>query len=421
MRGTELGSRIADPLQALAVPIESLTPDPANARKHGTKNLDAIKASLAKFGQRKPIVVQRAGMVVRAGNGTLQAAKALGWTEIAAVVLDDDNATASQFAIADNRSAELAEWDDETLALLLDGMDPGDRVGLGFDEKDLAALMRDLAPPITEDEAPEPPAVAITKPGDLIILGDHRLLCGDSSIAQSADQLLSGSQPDLMVTSPPYNQKIDGFKPSGMHKEHGWVAKVGSLAYADSLPEPEYQQSQRDLLALWFGKMRDGASVFYNHKNRYRDKRVISPLSWLPGPFNLRQEIVWLHPGSVTQNARMFMPCDERIYWMTKGAGFFFDDSTEIKTWSSVWKIATETNKSHAVGYPVALPSRCVRACSRTNDVVVDPFLGSGTTMIACEQLGRRCFGIEIEPRYCDVIVQRWETLTGKKAVRPNG
>jgi hypothetical protein len=110
---------IAEPLRALSVPIDSLNLDPANARMHGEKNMAAIKASLAQFGQRKPIVVQRKGMVVRAGNGTVQAAKALGWTEIAAVVIDDDNATAAQFAIADNRTAELAEWDDDILAFEL--------------------------------------------------------------------------------------------------------------------------------------------------------------------------------------------------------------------------------------------------------------------------------------------------------------
>jgi len=139
-------------LQALAVPIAGLHLDPANARKHNDKNLDAIKASLAKFGQRKPVVVQREGMIVRAGNGTLAAAKALGWTEVAAVVLDDDNATASQFAIADNRTAELAEWDNETLATLLDGMDEQDRESLGFSASDMDSLLTMLMPPTSSTE-----------------------------------------------------------------------------------------------------------------------------------------------------------------------------------------------------------------------------------------------------------------------------
>ncbi len=133
---------ITEQLQPLAISIDLLHPDPSNARRHGEKNIEAIKSSLSMFGQRKPVVVQRNGMIVRAGNGTLAAAKSLGWKEIAAVVIDDDSATAVQFAIADNRTGELAEWDDETLATLLDGMDEATRNSLAFDEKDLREIMR---------------------------------------------------------------------------------------------------------------------------------------------------------------------------------------------------------------------------------------------------------------------------------------
>jgi ParB-like chromosome segregation protein Spo0J len=135
---------ISEPLQPLAIDIDKLHPDPANARKHNVKNIDAIKASLHAYGQRKPVVVQRQGMIVRAGNGTLEAAKALGWTHLAAVVIDEDNATASQFAIADNRTGELAEWDTETLASLLHGMDDSTRQMLAFDESDMESLMSSL-------------------------------------------------------------------------------------------------------------------------------------------------------------------------------------------------------------------------------------------------------------------------------------
>lgn len=135
-------------LNPVTVKICDLHADPANARKHNAKNLDAIKASLHKFGQRKPIIVQREGMIVRAGNGTMEAAKALGWTELAAVIFDEDNATASQYAIADNRSAELAEWDDETLASLLDGMDEQSKDLLGFDQQDLDELLKSITPEV---------------------------------------------------------------------------------------------------------------------------------------------------------------------------------------------------------------------------------------------------------------------------------
>jgi len=185
------------------------------------------------------------------------------------------------------------------------------------------------------------------------------------------------------------------------------------------MPEDEYQQQQLLALNVWSSVLRDGASLFYNHKNRYRDKAVVSPLSWLiNGPFTLRQEIVWSRPGSVTQNARMFLPSDERIYWLYKGRDFYFDDSTEIKTWSTVWDIALETNRTHAAGFPVELPTRAIRACSQPADIVIEPYCGSGTTLIACERMGRRCFSMEIEPAYCQVIIDRWEAFTGLKAVK---
>jgi ParB-like chromosome segregation protein Spo0J len=137
-------AHIAEDLRKLAVAVADLNPDPSNARRHGERNLDAIKASLAAFGQRKPLVVQREGMIVRAGNGTLAAAQALGWDHIAAVVIDEDSAQAVQFAIADNRTAELAEWDNETLASLLDGMEQPIRDMLAFPQQDIDELWREI-------------------------------------------------------------------------------------------------------------------------------------------------------------------------------------------------------------------------------------------------------------------------------------
>jgi ParB-like chromosome segregation protein Spo0J len=138
---------IAEGLRHLAVPIETLVPDAANARRHGPRNMEAIKASLARWGQRQPIVVQRKGNIVRAGNGRLEAAKAIGWTHIAAVVVDDESADAVAFAIADNRTAELAEWDTETLATLLDTLPQEVKVDTGFTDADLAGLLAKLTPP----------------------------------------------------------------------------------------------------------------------------------------------------------------------------------------------------------------------------------------------------------------------------------
>jgi DNA modification methylase len=117
----------------------------------------------------------------------------------------------------------------------------------------------------------------------------------------------------------------------------------------------------------------------------------------------------------------MFLPSDERIYWLYKGGDFVFIDETDIKSWSTVWDIGLETNKSHAVAYPLALPLRCIRACSIPDDAVFDPFVGSGTTLIACEKTHRSCHGIEIDPTYVDVAVQRWQAFTGEQATLEDG
>ena len=146
----------APSLDPVLVNIAELHPDPSNARKHSERNVQAIASSLSMFGQRRPIVVQKQGMIVRAGNGLLQAAKSLGWTQVVALVCDDDNATAVQFAIADNRTAELAEWDNETLALLLDGFSLEEQEAVGFDADEvkeiLGAIADNFAPGTLEDQ-----------------------------------------------------------------------------------------------------------------------------------------------------------------------------------------------------------------------------------------------------------------------------
>jgi DNA modification methylase len=409
-------------LEVERVEVSTLLNDPANVRKHNERNLESIKASLARFGQQKPIVVGRDGVVI-AGNGTLAAARSLGWSTIDIVRSHLTGAEATAYAIADNRTAELAEWDEDALAQQLAALQIEDEellAATGFDEKELEAMSGPAE--VEEDEVPEPPADPITKPGDLWILGEHRLLCGDSTKADDVARLMDGAVWRLCVTSPPYNQKLDSFKPSGMHTETKWVKNVQHGSYFDSKPESEYQSEQIAAIKVWAKQASVDASVFYNHKNRYREKQVVSPWLWLSQTgMKVRQEIIWKREGSVTQNARMFMPCDERIFWLYLGDDFYFDDSTEHKTWSSVWQINSHKDREesmHGCAFPMELASRPILACSESGDVVFEPYCGSGTTLIAAEQLGRKCYGMEISPAYCDVIVKRWETLTGKKAER---
>ena len=395
-------ANIAQPLASLAIPITDLNYDPANARKHNEKNLDAIKASLHKFGQRKPIVVQREGMIVRAGNGTLAAAKALGWKQIAAVILDDDNSTASQFAIADNRTAELAEWDNDVLSTLLDGLPEDDRELLGFDAKDMQSIMAGLEPEITEDEVPEPPAKPITKLGDLWLLGEHRLLCGDSTKAEDVERLMAGAKADCMFTDPPY-------------AIYGSSTGVSASVADDKMVRPFF----RDILALAKQHTQPFAHLYICCDFR-------SWASWWEIAKDLGLQvkncIVWDKKtpgmGFMYQNQHEFVMFAVNHYQQTAHMSKRDGGQRLVAGKSNVWSIsrAPVQDREHNATKPVELVVLGLQNSSDVGDLVVEPFSGSGTTFIAAEQLGRKCYGMEISPQYCDVIVKRWETLTGKKA-----
>ena len=389
-------------LQALAVPIASLHPDPANARKHNDKNLDAIKASLAKFGQRKPVVVQREGMIVRAGNGTLAAAKALGWTEVAAVVLDDDNATASQFAIADNRTAELAEWDNETLATLLDGMDEQDRELLGFDADDMKQLIGELTPEIVEDEVPEPPAEPITKPGDLWLLGEHRVLCGDSADTETVRRLMPDRVCEMIVTDPPYSS--GGRQDGGKRNSTSIGTRTDDTIARDNLTTKGYVALICRVLAC----IKSETAFVFTDWRMWTWTFDALESSGYP----VRNMLVW-----DKQQMGMGFPwrSQHELIAFAKQSGAEMMDGKL----GNVLQVNRQPNELHPTQKPIELIATLIG--NTKGDTVYDPFLGSGTTLIAAEQLGRKCYGMEISPAYCDVIVKRWETLTGKKAVLADG
>lgn len=381
----------------MAVDLATLNHDPANARKHGAKNIDAIKASLHAFGQRKPIVVQRQGMIVRAGNGTLEAAKALGWSHLAAVIIDEDNATASQFAIADNRTADLAEWDDETLASLLDGMEPADREALAFDEDDMRELIDGLdpsEPEVVEDEAPEVPADPVTKTGDLIMLGDHRLMCGDSTDAKAVARVMDGGTASLVFTDPPYGISYQ----SNMRTKS---AKFDVIEGDDGI--------LTDWIPNAIAHSEGWVFVWTTWKVLGRWMEAVAPFG------DMSNMVVWHKGGGGIGDLKHTFLTDYEI-------ALVFSRGAELcgKRIGSVWAFNKDAASSyvHPTQKPVALAAEAIEKTTKAGALVLDLFLGSGTALIAAEQLGRKCYGMEISPAYCDVIVQRWEKLTGKQAVR---
>ena len=348
-----------------SVSIATLSQDPANARKHDDKNLEAIKASLRRFGQQKPIVVDSSN-VVRAGNGTLAAATALGWDSINVVQTDLQGSEATAYAIADNRTAELADWDESVLAASLSSLADVDETWLSdlqFSEKELAELLASTQEQeIIEDEVPDLTTDPVTQTGDLWILGEHRLLCGDSTSESEVGRLMNGERANLLLTDPPYGINISANPVRQKHKKSNWDSKpIDPTVFAKSVDE----------YIVWGG----------NYFNLPANKGFFVWDKKQPEDFTLA--MVELAQTNIDTPAKMFR------------------------------KSVTSYSKQHPTQKPVELLAWCLKYA---DGLVFDPFLGSGSTLIAAEQLDRICYGLEISPEYCDVIVERWQNLTGKKA-----
>ncbi len=392
--------------------VAELASDPANVRKHNERNLDAIKASLLRFGQQKPIVIDKTG-VVRAGNGTLAAAKALGWAEIDCVESELEGAEATAYAIADNRTAELAEWDDAALTAVLQSLEHEDAALLdaaGFDQRDLDKLVAQNAGAVIEDEAPEPPAEPITKPGDLWLLGEHRLLCGDSTKAEDVARVMAGAKAGLMFTDPPYGVSVAG----GTHDPRDTKNyRSGGKIQNDELTGDRLRQFLERCFVAAGGVLADGAAWYVWYAGT-ETRAVLYAVDVLGG---MRHVLVWVKPNFVFGRSDYHYRHEPCMYGWTAGSHVWLGDRKQDSVWEA--SIGGDLEKKrHPTAKPVALPAKAISNHLGAGGVVYDPFLGSGTTLIAAEQLGRKCYGLEIDPGYCDVIVARWEKLTGKKAQR---
>ena len=403
------------------VKVSDLKNHPKNRNTHPEEQIRRLADILKYQGWRYPIKISKQSGFITAGHGRLLAARINDWEEVPVNFQDYENETQEYADVqSDNAIASWAELDLAQINIDLPDLGPDfdiDLLGIKDFELEPADKFHE-----DEDAIPEAPKEPISKLGDIYELGNHRVLCADSVIPEHLNLIMSGHRADMVFTSPPYNQNLDSFKPSGMQKENpDWIKKMGT-AYFDSLPEEQYQQQQIKLLNLLHMHTSNNASCFYNHKPRYRNKEVLHPLQWIwKSEWKLRQEIIWDRGGSITLNARMFMPCDERIYWLTKG-DFIFDDSTQIKTWSSVWRISPVNEiKGVSAPFPNEVPFRGISACSLPNMSVLEPYLGTGTTLIASEKLGRRCFGMDINPAYVDVAISRWCKFTGKNQIKRNG
>jgi site-specific DNA-methyltransferase (adenine-specific) len=227
------------------------------------------------------------------------------------------------------------------------------------------------------------------------------------------DVLPSIDDVSCVVTSPPYNQLGSRIPatPSGIWRDmgRGFTDSITELGYGDDMPEAEYQEWQRSVALALAAAVLPGGSFFYNHKLRYRDGVILHPVELVRtfAGWRLQQEIVWSRPGSMTFNARMFAPSDERVLWLVRdGAKHTWNQASVGHL--TVWRIPPAADiDGHPCPFPTALAVRCIDATTNSGDLILDPFMGSGTTLRAAYDLGRRAVGIEIEERYCEIAAKR--------------
>lgn len=377
-------------------------------RKHSRKNLDAIKASLRKFGQQKPIVVDAKGIVL-AGNGTLAAAKELGWNEIQIVRTDLAGVDATAFAIADNRSAELAEWEESLIAVLASLADADvDLAELGFSEDDLADLKVEPEPSDADaepqvDKSEELRVKWGVQLGQIWQLGDHKITCGDSTSAEVVNHLLGEEKPHLMVTDPPYGVKYDANWRNEAKRADGSPIGASAIGKVSNDDKADW----REAWALFAG---DVAYVWHAPG----DLQLIVAESLKASNFELRMHIIWAKSQFVIGRGDYHLQHKPCWYAVRKGAtGHYNGDRTQ----STLWQIdkPQKSETGHSTQKPIECMERPIRNNSKQGDLVYEPFSGSGTTIIACERTGRKCRAIELNPAYVAVAIQRWADATGKE------
>lgn len=413
------------------VSLESLRPYEKNARSHGKEDLKAIINSIQEFGFNDPIGVWHD--IIVEGHGRWMAAKELKMETVPILRLDElTDEQRKAYALAHNKTAELSGWDFDVLATELKDLADFDMSQFGFD---MAAVGEEEGEVQDDDFVEELPKSATTQLGDIFKMGGHYLICGDSTKEETIKNLLQGQQVDLLVTDPPYNVDYVGKTKDALKIEN------------DKKSDGDFHKLLVDAFKAADQVMRPGAAFYiwhadsegYNFRGACREIgwQVRQCLIWNKNTFVLgRQDYQWKHE-----------PC---LYgWKDGAAHYFVDDRTQSTVFEDKGhdidhmkkeemkallkelfedKISTtvmEEDKpsrsaEHPTMKPIKLLARQIKNSSKKGENVLDIFGGSGSTLITCEQLGRHCFTVELDPKYCDVIIKRWEDFTGQQAVKIN-
>jgi DNA modification methylase len=390
-------------------PVDKLIPYARNARTHSDEQVAQIAASIAEFGWTNPILAGSDGIII-AGHARLQAARKLGMTEVPVIVLDHLNETQRRALIlADNKLALNAGWDEEMLRVELKALDEADFQldVVGFSDDELQSLLAEFETEpvagLTEDDAvPEMQGAVVTVPGDLWVLGEHRLFCGDATQIDSIEKVLAGGLADMVFCDPPYNVNYGAtMKDKLRGKTHRKIANDNLGADFERF----LYDACVNILAVTKGAVYIcmSSSELHTLEKAFREAggHWSTFVIWAKNTFTMGR----------SDYQRQYEPI---LYGWKEGTDHFWCGARDQ---GDVWFVKKPVaNDLHPTMKPVELVERAVRNSSKGRDTVLDPFGGSGTTLIACEKAGRQARVIELEPKYCDVIIRRWEEFTGRQA-----
>lgn len=428
-----MAENIPATLVPLAVPVASLNHYGNNPRQG---DVETIKKSLAKNGQYRPIVVNKPNNEVLAGNHTLKAARELGWERIAATFVEVDEVTAKRIVLIDNRANDIAGYDNKALADLLRSLP--DLEGTGYDTAALEAVLAELDDDPADGNADPEDAPSVedsptrTSMGEVWVLGKHRLICGDSTKTTTLQKLMAGAEADCIVTDPPYNVAYEG----------GTADKL--TLGNDDMDSASFRAFLQDAYHAMAAVTRDGGPIYVWHSDA---EGIAFRETMMAAGFAHKQTLIWVKSSLVLGRQDYQWKHEPCLYGWKEGAAHrwfgAYDKTTVIDELRPAYKQMTKgelidriyelerqvpetviyedkpkRNGEHPTMKPVKLLIPLIQNSTVQGNTVLDPFGGSGSTLIACEQLGRAARLVEYDPRYCDVILKRWEDFTGKQAYR---
>ncbi len=382
-------------------PLGKLIPNVRNARTHSEAQVDQIAASIREWGWTTPVLVTPDGMII-AGHGRVRAAQKLRLRDAPVMVANGwTKAQIQAYALADNKLALNAGWDEAILASEIGELeDAGFEIDLlGFGPDEIVALTASGSVGLTDpDVVPETPANPVTRPGDLWLLGRHRLLCGDSTKASDVEQLMGSVQPHLMVTDPPY----------GVDYNPGWRTTAGVKHNKERLGKVA-NDNRADWREAW--ALFPGSVAYVWHAGRFAS---IVQDSLLAVGFDVRSQIIWAKDRFALSRGHYHWQHEPCWYAVRNGPANWNGDRKQ----STLWQIPAREGQgfSHGTQKPVECMKRPIENNSSPGQAIYEPFSGSGTTLIAAEITGRACHAIELMPAYVDVAVERWQAFTGKAA-----